>query len=203
MERTRARSRAAAVAGLVFLSTTVVAQSRVTFEQAAPVLNALPSNLPIGLRGRSRQDVARLWPAWADEHDRSVRARLARGDEDSLVNFWLYGTSFTSHPPAVARASPLPAAALDDIVTGRLDDLLNRVDTPGDNERLQFARRMLALRPKLKVLYLTGFSEQLFKDKVALWQDEAFLEKPCSVRGLMEAVSLLLFGRVESPQPAR
>ena len=67
----------------------------------------------------------------------------------------------------------------------------------------ELARRMLVLRPKLKVLYLTGFSEQLFKDKVALWQDEAFLEKPCTVRGLMEAVSLLLFGRVESPQPAR
>jgi len=41
------------------------------------------------------------------------------------------------------------------------------------------------------------------KDRVALWQDEAFLEKPCSVRGLMEAVSLLLFGRVDSPQLVR
>lgn len=67
----------------------------------------------------------------------------------------------------------------------------------------ELARRLLAARPKLKVLYLTGFSDQLFTDKVALWQDEAFLEKPCSVKGLMEAVSLLLFGRFETAQPAQ
>ena len=145
MGRIRPKSRAIALAALL-VSSPAVAQNWVTFEQAAPVLNALPSNLPIGLRGRSTTEVARLWPSWVEQHDRDVRARLGRGDEDSLVNFWLYGTSFTSHPPAIARASPLPASALDDIVNGRLEDLLDRVTAPGDNERLQFARRMLAMR---------------------------------------------------------
>ena len=128
MARTRRRNRAAAITALVFLSTAVVAQSRVTFEQAAPVFEALPSNLPNALRGRSTQEVARLWPSWVEGHDRDVRARLERGDEDSLVNFWLYGTSFTSQPPAVARASPLSAAALDVILKGRLEDLLDRAN---------------------------------------------------------------------------
>jgi len=146
MARTRRRSRAAAITALVFLSTAVVAQSRVTFEQAAPVLQALPSNLPSALRGRSTQEIARLWPSWVERHDGDVRARLERGDEDSVVNFWLYGTSFTSQPPAVARASPLSAAALDVIVKDRLEDLIDRVTAPGNNERLQFARRMLAAR---------------------------------------------------------
>ena len=146
MARTRRRSRAAAITALVFLSTAVVAQSRVTFEQAAPVLQALPSNLPSALRGRSTQEIARLWPSWVERHDGDVRARLERGDEDSVVNFWLYGTSFTSQPPAVARASPLSAAALDIIVKDRLEDLIDRVTAPGNNERLQFARRMLAAR---------------------------------------------------------
>jgi SAM-dependent methyltransferase len=118
----------------------------VTFEQAAPVLQALPSNRPAALRGRSTQEMARLWPSWVERHDRDVRARLERGDEDSLVNFWLYGTSFTSQPPAVARASPLSAASLNVIIKDRLEDLLDRVTRPGDNERLQFARRMLAAR---------------------------------------------------------
>jgi hypothetical protein len=36
-------------------------------------------------------------------------------------------------------------------------------------------------------------------EKVTLWQDESFLEKPCSVRGLREAVALLFFGRLEAP----
>ena len=157
MARTPRRNSAAAITALVFLSTAVVAQSvrlaplaqgqaRVTFEQAAPVLRAVPSNLPRALRGRSAQEIARLWPSWVERHDRDIRARLERGDEDSLVNFWLYGTSFTSQPPAVARASPLSAAALDIIIKDRLEDLLDRVTRSGDNERLQFARRMLAAR---------------------------------------------------------
>ena len=52
---------------------------------------------------------------------------------------------------------------------------------------------------ELKVLYLTGFSDRLFKEKVTLWEDEAFLEKPCSVKGLLQAVSLLMFGQVDVP----
>jgi len=146
MVRTPRRNSAAAITALVFLSTAVVAQSRVTFEQAAPVLQALPSNLPSALRGRSTQEIARLWPSWVERHDGDVRARLERGDEDSVVNFWLYGTSFTSQPPAVARTSPVSAAALDIIVKDRLEDLIDRVTAPGNNERLQFARRMLAAR---------------------------------------------------------
>ena len=63
----------------------------------------------------------------------------------------------------------------------------------------ELARRLRAERPTLKVLYLTGFSDRLFKEKVTLWEDEAFLDKPCSVKGLQQAVSLLLFGRHERP----
>jgi hypothetical protein len=33
-----------------------------------------------------------------------------------------------------------------------------------------------------------------------LWEDEAFLEKPCSIRGLVEAASLLLKGRFDVPE---
>ena len=47
------------------------------------------------------------------------------------------------------------------------------------------------------MLYLTGYSDRLFKEKSALWADEAFLEKPFTVKGLREAVSLLVSGRVE------
>jgi len=63
----------------------------------------------------------------------------------------------------------------------------------------ELARRLRQDEPKLKVLYLTGYSDRLFKEKVTLWQDESFLEKPCSVKGLKEAVALLFFGRLEAP----
>lgn len=152
-----ARNRSAAAAAFVCLAAALVLQSlrlalfaqgqtRVTFEQAAPVFTALPSNLPPGLRGLSTEQIARQWTSWVEQHDRDVRARLARGDEDSLVNFWLYGTSFTAHPPAIARAAPGSPSALDDILEGRLNDLLDGIMTPRDNERLQFAHRVLAGR---------------------------------------------------------
>jgi two-component system, cell cycle sensor histidine kinase and response regulator CckA len=64
----------------------------------------------------------------------------------------------------------------------------------------ELARRIRASAPGVKVLYITGFSDRLFKEKVTLWADEAFLDKPCSVKGLLQAVSLLLFGRLEMPQ---
>jgi len=64
----------------------------------------------------------------------------------------------------------------------------------------ELARRLRQTEQRgLKVLYLTGFSDRLFKEKVTLWQDEAFLDKPCGVQGLLQAVSLLLFGRFEVP----
>ena len=63
----------------------------------------------------------------------------------------------------------------------------------------ELARRLRVQDPTLKVLYLTGFSDRLFKDKVTLWEDEAFLEKPCGVKAVLEAVSLLLFGTCEQP----
>ena len=63
----------------------------------------------------------------------------------------------------------------------------------------EVAPRVRAFKRGLKVLYLTGFSDHLFRDKVQLFEGEAFLDKPCSVQGLLEAVSLLLFGHLEGP----
>lgn len=67
----------------------------------------------------------------------------------------------------------------------------------------ELARRLRLQEPSLKVLYLTGFSDRLFTEKATLWQDEAFLEKPCTLRGLVEAVSLLLTGSVVVPEHFR
>ena len=58
----------------------------------------------------------------------------------------------------------------------------------------ELGRRFRIAVPGVKVLYLTGFSDRLFKEKVTLWADEAFLDKPMTVTGLLDAVSLLLFG---------
>jgi two-component system cell cycle sensor histidine kinase/response regulator CckA len=53
--------------------------------------------------------------------------------------------------------------------------------------------------PDIRVLYFTGFGDELFKEKGMLWAQEAYLEKPVSVQGLREAASLLLFGHTQGP----
>ncbi len=65
----------------------------------------------------------------------------------------------------------------------------------------EMARKIRALRPDLRVLYVTAHSEQLFRDRPELIDGEAFLDKPFSVRGLLEAVSLLKSGYITEPRP--
>ncbi len=84
---------------------------------------------------------------------------------------------------------------------GPFDAVVTDLLMPGMNGD-EVARRLRASFPDLKVLYLTGFSDQLFKDRVTLWHDEAFLDKPTTIKGLTEAVALLLFGSTSKhPSP--
>src|SRR5262245_3347791 len=109
--------------------------------------------------------------------------------ERALAEAGYTTTSASDGPEAIAIAAKLE----------QLDMLVTDVMMPqmtGD----ELARCLRVERRGLKILYLTGFSDRLFKEKVTLWADEAFLDKPCSVKGLLEAVSLLLFGRFEVPQ---
>ena len=69
--------------------------------------------------------------------------------------------------------------------------LLTDLKMPGKNG-LELARAMHARIPELKVLYLTAYADTTFKDEVARHDDEAFLDKPCTIAGLLEAVSRLL-----------
>ena len=81
----------------------------------------------------------------------------------------------------------LPAlTSLDVLVT---DEVMPRL--PGH----ELARLVRAREPAVRVLYLTGFSDELFKEKRRLWADEAFLDKPCTAKALLEAVSLLFSGQ--------
>lgn len=62
---------------------------------------------------------------------------------------------------------------------------------PGVNGR-QLAADMVKKHPTLKVLYVTGNADALFKPGPLLGPNEAFLEKPVSQEGLREAINLLL-----------
>jgi CheY-like chemotaxis protein len=60
----------------------------------------------------------------------------------------------------------------------------------------EFITRVRQDRPGISVLFLTGYNDQLFKERTALNENEAFLDKPASVKGLLEAVSLQVCGHL-------
>jgi CheY-like chemotaxis protein len=63
----------------------------------------------------------------------------------------------------------------------------------------ELGRRLRQQDPDVKVLYFTGFIDRLFESRQTLWEHEAFIEKPVTVTGLLEAVSLILFGHTNGP----
>ena len=103
--------------------------------------------------------------------------------------------SDAGYRPVIASDGP---EAIDLAATQTFDLLVTDLMMPQMNGD-ELARRLRQKEPSLKVLYLTGFSDRLFKEKVTLWEDEAFLDKPCSAKGLTQAVSLLAFGRTQAP----
>jgi len=67
----------------------------------------------------------------------------------------------------------------------------------------ELARHLRLRHPDLRVLYLTGFADRLFATRPVLSSNESFIEKPVTVTGLREAVSLAIFGHTQGPQSAR
>src|SRR5215468_5480763 len=120
-----------------------------TYEEARPLLESLDEILPAELKGKSAEAQAALWPAWVKAQDSAVRARLRRGDEDTLVNFLLFGVSFTKQPRVTAqelsaRRQAQTQEAFDKLINARIDDLINGLASPGANERLLFLRKLVA-----------------------------------------------------------
>jgi hypothetical protein len=109
---------------------------------ARPILDAIPpARRPAELRSKAPSDLARDWPAWVSARDRDIRARLAAGDEDSVFNLALFGTSFTDRPPLTERdIAAASGRATTNAVRLRIEDLIDAVLSPSGNERLEFAR---------------------------------------------------------------
>jgi len=134
---------------------TAVAPARfVRFSEARPVLTELAGRLPPELNKLTPEQMETAWPGWIERHDREVRGRLEQGDEDTIVNWMLFGTSFTSRPRALLGAVESGAAGdrelvlrrTMELISARLDDLLAALAAPGNDERRLFARALLQRR---------------------------------------------------------
>lgn len=99
---------------------------------------------------------------------------------------------------AVDGADAIAAAARG----GRFDLLLTDIMMP-EMTGTELALRLRQDDPDLKVLYLSGYSDHLFAGKTWLFRQEAFLDKPCSAVGLLQAVSLAITGSIRAATLAR
>jgi CheY-like chemotaxis protein len=63
----------------------------------------------------------------------------------------------------------------------------------------ELGRWLRQRNPVVRVLYFTGYTDRLFQEKSMLWENEALVEKPVSTKGLLEAVSMSLFGHTRGP----
>lgn len=123
----------------------------VPFVDARPLLDAVRSDLlPFEFRDRATIDIARVWDGWVAGRDAQIRRRLERGDDDSVVNLLLFGSSFTRQPRVTAREI-LTLASQDRVaeliqrpfLQRRMADLVAGAAAPGDNERLRFVARVM------------------------------------------------------------
>ncbi len=152
----------ALVLQLTLASSLVAQTSRVnyiSYDNARPIIEALEEILPPSLTAKSRSELEAAWPGWVARLDAEIRARLAQGDEDSLANFLLFGTSFTKQPRITAqqltqlgeRKDISAAVGLKEANVGlalqiRAEDLLRSLQKSGSNDRLLFARQVLVDR---------------------------------------------------------
>lgn len=152
----------------IFLSTSLLAGTAerkadyIPYDDAQPILQALVEDLPAELKSKSSDALKVDWPAWVARRDAEIRRRLIQGDEDSLVNVLLFGKSFTRQPritgkqvillsrmaiqKGIGTSLTAPSAeesALDEILKGRIDDLVKGMVAPANNERLLFARHLM------------------------------------------------------------
>ena len=126
----------------------------VRFGEARPILTELAGTLPTDLDTLTPSQMEAAWPRWIERRDREIRARLDQGDEDTIVNWLLFGTTFTSRPRALLGTVESGAAGDRDLVlqrtmeliAARLDDLLTALAAPGNDERRVFARSLLQRR---------------------------------------------------------
>jgi len=128
----------------------------IPYADAKPIFEALREDLlPAEFRGLTPAQREAAWPGWVRQRDAAIRARVAEGDEDSVINLLQFGTSFTRHPRiteqqlagVVMRKAGSPDVFVPSpVLKARIDDFVTAVAAPGTNERIQFARRVVERR---------------------------------------------------------
>ena len=96
---------------------------------------------------------------WVERQDRAIRSRLQRGDEETIVNWLLFGTTFTNSRVPLDSAEQRRRGAAREADCRAHRRTRQCPATPGQDERRLFARELFAKqgtaplpRPNARVL---------------------------------------------------
>ena len=153
-----------------------------SLEQAQPVLRAGATNHPTDLRGPEPL-TAEAWANWVRKEDAAIRARLDRGEEDTLTNLLRFGVTFTKEY-RIDDAYLLKygqSTLVNAFAENRANDLIRTMASGSGNEGIAHMRAFLerkgysfrtpAGRTKVKSLLLANLARM--RDEVALYVSEA------------------------------
>ena len=101
---------------------------------------------------------------------------------------------------STAESGDAAMRLLQNPALGPVDLLVTDLQMPGMNGR-DLAMAVRKLHPQVRVLYVTGFADTLFKGVQELGPGESFIEKPFGAEGLLEATRLLMFGSISEAAP--
>lgn len=94
-----------------------------------------------------------------------------------------------------ALSGPAALRLLDEAGADGVDLLVTDFKMPEMSGR-ELAEEVRKRCPSVRVLYQTGYADTLFAGLPELGPGEAYLEKPFSADGLLEAARLLMFGQI-------
>lgn len=129
----------------------------ISFEAAEPAFGS-SRDVPPELKDRRAAGIRAAWSRWVAQRDTEIRQRLRQGDEDSLVNLLMFGTSFTKQPRltpdfigkleadsagAAPDGSPNGPKRLASVLAARVSDLMRALAFPGRDERLLTMRSLV------------------------------------------------------------
>jgi hypothetical protein len=141
-------TRLAVLFAILLLSVVNDAQTRfASYADVRETLAALADILPPELKPGEPAQSARAWTDWVERQDRAIRSRLHRGDEETIVNWLMFGTTFTKLPRVILDSPGAPAndsAQRTKLIASRAADLAAALAMPGQDERRLFAQQLFA-----------------------------------------------------------
>ena len=97
-----------------------------TYSDVEAVLQQFHDDVPLAVRPVPGLRLDRAWASWIEQHDGAIRARLAQGDQDTILNWLMFGTTFTAQPRALAAVKALARLAPELPQVGCFDTAFHR-----------------------------------------------------------------------------